>query len=99
MFVKRRVLVITSAALGLSTFVELHGFQPSPSPPNGSTPAKIARALSAAPPDIAKAATVAEVDRDGKMTVLPPGRMRDPSFCCRMEATGRVRGGAARQEH
>ena len=35
--------------------------------------AKIARALSAAPPDIAKDATVAEMNFLGKMTVLRPG--------------------------
>ncbi len=34
---------------------------------------KIARALSAAPPDVAKAATVAEMDAPGKMTVLRAG--------------------------
>src|SRR5260370_31794918 len=34
---------------------------------------KIARALSAAPPDVAKDATVAELDSQGKMTVLRPG--------------------------
>jgi hypothetical protein len=73
MCLKRRVLVIAFAALGLLTVVELHGFQRSPTPPDESAPAKIARALSAAPPAIAKAATVAETDRDGKMTVLRAG--------------------------
>jgi hypothetical protein len=34
---------------------------------------RIARALSAAPPDIARAATVAEMDGQGKMTVLREG--------------------------
>jgi hypothetical protein len=34
---------------------------------------KIARALSAAPPDVAKAATVAEMDAHGKITVLRAG--------------------------
>ena len=34
---------------------------------------KISRALSAAPPDIARAATVAEMDSQGKMTVLRAG--------------------------
>ncbi len=37
------------------------------------TQIKIARALSAAPPDVAKAATVAEMDSHGKMTVLRAG--------------------------
>ena len=37
------------------------------------TEIKIARALSAAPPDVAKAATVAEMDDHGKMTILRPG--------------------------
>jgi hypothetical protein len=37
------------------------------------TQIKIARALSAAPPDVAKAATVAEMDSQGKMTVLRTG--------------------------
>ena len=73
MCLKRRVLVIAFAALGLLTVVELHGFQRSPTPPDESAPAKIARALSAAPPAIAKAATVADMDRDGKMTVLRAG--------------------------
>jgi hypothetical protein len=34
---------------------------------------KIARALSAAPPDVSDGATVAEMDAHGKMTVLRPG--------------------------
>ena len=40
---------------------------------NESTETKIARALSAAPPDIAKAATVVERNPQGTMTVLRPG--------------------------
>jgi hypothetical protein len=47
--------------------------QPSISNSNESTQRKIARALSAAPPDIAKAATVVEKDPLGKMTVLRAG--------------------------
>ena len=38
-----------------------------------STQAKIDLALSAAPPDIAKSATVAEMDGQGKMKILRPG--------------------------
>jgi hypothetical protein len=38
-----------------------------------STQTKIARALSAGPPDVAKAATVAEMDSQGKMTILRAG--------------------------
>jgi hypothetical protein len=34
---------------------------------------KIARALSAAPPDVAKTATVADMDQQGKMTILRAG--------------------------
>src|SRR5579863_5704128 len=37
------------------------------------TQIKIARALAAAPPDVAKAATVAEMDSAGKMTILRAG--------------------------
>lgn len=73
MFLKPRILVITFSALGLFVFADLGAFQLSPSPPRESAQAKIARALSAAPPDIARAATVAEMDRDGKMTVLRTG--------------------------
>ena len=52
--------------------------QTRPAEPSGSSApenvqTKIARALSAAPPDIAKAATVAEMDSQGKMTVLRAG--------------------------
>src|SRR5271168_2755992 len=60
---------------------------------NESTQVKIARALSAAPPDIAKAATVAEMDAQGKMEILRPGtngftcmpgdpqKIGDPAMC------------------
>jgi hypothetical protein len=44
--------------------------QPSTSNSNESTQTKIVRALLAAPPNIAKAATAVEKDRQGKMTVL-----------------------------
>jgi hypothetical protein len=52
--------------------------QTRPAEPSGSSApetvqTKISRALSAAPPDIAKAATVAEMDGQGKMTVLRAG--------------------------
>ena len=79
MFLKPSLLVITFSALGLFVFADLRAFQLSPSPSRESAQAKIARALSAAPPDIARAATAAEMDRDGKMTVL---RARTNGFTC-----------------
>jgi len=72
------VLAATFAALmiagvGSGAAVQMHTLQSSAPNSNESTQTKIARALSAAPPDVAKAATVVEMDGQGKMTVLRAG--------------------------
>jgi hypothetical protein len=66
-------VVLMIAGVGLDAAAQMHTLQPSASNSNESTQARIARALSAAPPDVAKAATVAETDGQGKMTVLRAG--------------------------
>ena len=58
-------LVIVGVASG--ALPQMYPLQPSTSNSNESTQAKIARALSAAPPDVGKAATVVEKDPQGKM--------------------------------
>jgi hypothetical protein len=76
----RRSLSILATILAISAMVgvislavaQMHTL-PSATDPNESSRTKIARALSAAPPDVAKAATVAEMDPQGKMTVLRAG--------------------------
>lgn len=72
------VLAATLAALviagiGSEAAAQTHAAQPSALYSDELTQIKIARALSAAPPDVAKAATVAEMDGHGKMTVLRAG--------------------------
>jgi|SRR5271155_3733479 len=72
------VLVATLAALviagvGSGAAAQMHTLPSPDSKSNESTQTKIARALSAAPPDVAKAATVAEMDAQGKMTILRAG--------------------------
>ena len=57
----------------LAASAQTRSTEPSGSSAPESVQTKITRALSAAPPDIAKAATVAEMDSQGKMTVLRPG--------------------------
>jgi hypothetical protein len=47
--------------------------QPRSVNPSDSTEAKIVRALAAGPPNVAQAATVAEWDRHGKLTILRAG--------------------------
>ena len=72
------VLAATFAALviagvGSGAPARMHTLQLSGSNSDESTQTKIARALSAGPPDVAKAATVAEMDSQGKMTILRAG--------------------------
>jgi len=72
------VLAATFAALviagvGSGAPARMHTLQSSGSNSDESTQTKIARALSAGPPDVAKAATVAEMDSQGKMTILRAG--------------------------
>jgi hypothetical protein len=57
----------------LAASAQTRSTEPSGSSAPESVETKISRALSAAPPDIAKAATVAEMDSQGKMTVLRAG--------------------------
>jgi hypothetical protein len=57
----------------LAASAQTRSTEPSGSSAPESVQTKITRALSAAPPDIAKAATVAEMDSQGKMTVLRAG--------------------------
>ena len=66
-------VVLMIARVGSGAAAQMHMLQPSASNSNESAQTKIARALAAAPPDIAKAATVAETDGQGKMTVLRAG--------------------------
>jgi hypothetical protein len=61
-------LMIVGVASG--AVPQMYTLQPSTSNSNESTQAKIARALSAALPDVGKAATVVEKDPQGKMRVL-----------------------------
>ena len=61
------------AGVGSGAPARIHTLQSSPSNSYESTQTKIARALSAGPPDVAKAATVAEMDSEGKMTILRAG--------------------------
>ena len=61
------------AGVGSGAPDRIHTLQSSPSNSYESTQTKIARALSAGPPDVAKAATVAEMDGEGKMTILRAG--------------------------
>jgi len=58
-------LVIVGVASG--ALPQMYPLQPSTSNSNESTQATIARALSAAPSDVGKAATVVEKDPQGKM--------------------------------
>jgi len=67
------LVALMIAAVGSGAAAQMHTPQSSASNSNDSTQTKIARALSAAPPDVAKAATVAEMDGQGKMTVLRAG--------------------------
>jgi hypothetical protein len=72
------VLAATFAALviagvGSEAPPRMRTLQSSGSNSDESTQTKIARALSAGPPDVAKAATVAEMDSQGKMTILRAG--------------------------
>jgi hypothetical protein len=61
------------AGVGSRAAAQAHTAQSSAVSSDELTQTKIARALSAAPPDVAKAATVAEMDGHGKMTVLRVG--------------------------
>lgn len=61
------------AALAPNALAQTHTAQSSALYADELTEIKIARALSAAPPVVAEAATVAEMDSHGKMTVLRPG--------------------------
>ncbi len=65
-------VALVIAGVGLGAAAQMHTLQSSASNSSESTQTKIARALSAASPDVAKAATVVEMD-DGKMTVLRAG--------------------------
>jgi hypothetical protein len=72
--------VCVAVAIGLVTvgtystlMAEMHYSQNSASSAGESKQAKIARALSAAPSNVAKSATVAEMDGEGKMKILRPG--------------------------
>jgi hypothetical protein len=72
------VLAATFAALviagvGSGAPPRMRTLQSSGSNSDESTQTKIARALSAGPPDVAKAATVAEMDSQVKMTILRAG--------------------------
>jgi hypothetical protein len=75
---KRNSGAFSAAAIGVAAVVvcsgvkaQMHSSQHSIS--NASEQAKIASALSAAPPNIAKAAAVAEMDDQGKMKILRAG--------------------------
>jgi len=73
-----KVVLATLAALliasvGSRAAAQAHTAQPSAVHSDELTQTKITRALSAAPPDVAKAATVAEMDGQGKTTVLRAG--------------------------
>jgi hypothetical protein len=72
---KSRAARFLSAAmiLACSASAQMHSMKPSGPAVQESTETRISRALSAAPPDIAKAATVAEMDGQGEMTVLRAG--------------------------
>ena len=61
------------AGIGARAAARNHAPQEPTMTPAELVKAKIARALSAAPPDVAKDATVAEMNFLGKMTVLRPG--------------------------
>lgn len=52
---------------------QMNGMQPAAATSTESNETQIARALSAAPPDIAKDAAVAEMDSNGNMTILRHG--------------------------
>jgi hypothetical protein len=75
---KSAVLAATLAALAIAAMgpeaaAQTHAAEASAVHSDELAEIKIARALSAAPPDVAAAATVAEMDAHGKMTVLRPG--------------------------
>ena len=59
--------------IGARAAAQRHALQQSTMSPEEFTKAKIARAMSAAPPDIAKDATIVELNFLGKMTVLRQG--------------------------
>ena len=61
------------AGIGARAAARNHALQQPTMTPDELVKAKIARALSAAPPDVAKDATVAEMNFLGKMTILRPG--------------------------
>jgi hypothetical protein len=65
--------VLVIAAIGPKAAAQTHTAQSSALYSDELAQIKIARALSAAPPDVAKAATVAEMDAHGTMTVSRPG--------------------------
>jgi hypothetical protein len=60
-------------ALIVALISKTHSFQNSASSMQEFTQTKMDRALSAGPPEIATAATVAEIDDQGKMKILRPG--------------------------
>jgi hypothetical protein len=71
--VTRILIAFVVVGVASGAVPQVYTLQQSTSNSNESTQTKIARALSAAPPDIAKAATVMEKDPQGKMTVLRAG--------------------------
>jgi hypothetical protein len=66
-------VVLVGVGLCPTLISKAHSFQSSVSSTPESTQTKIDRALSAAPPDIAAAATVAETDDQGRVKILRPG--------------------------
>jgi len=66
-------VVLVGVGLCPTLISKAHSFQDSVPSRQESTQTKVDRALSAAPPDIAAAATVAEIDDQGKMKILRPG--------------------------
>ena len=71
--VTRSFITLLIVGVASGAMPQKYTLQASTSNSNESTLAKIDRALSAAPPDVGKAATVVEKDPQGKITVLRAG--------------------------
>jgi hypothetical protein len=65
--------MVAIVGVGSRAVAQMHTVEPSAANSNETKQAKIDRALSAGPADIAKGATVAEMDAQGKMIILRAG--------------------------
>ncbi|MGA8506086.1 MAG: hypothetical protein WB762_10810, partial [Candidatus Sulfotelmatobacter sp.] len=68
-----RIVSPTLAFTCLAASAQMNAPHPTPLDLQESAQSKIARALSAGPPNVTKNATVAEMDAQGQMKILRPG--------------------------